>query len=28
MDFGVILIVANTLMAAFLYIIVKLIWQE
>jgi glycerol-3-phosphate acyltransferase PlsY len=28
MDFGVILIVANTLMAVFLYIVVKLIWQE
>lgn len=28
MDYGVILIVANTLMAVFLYVVVKLIWQE
>lgn len=27
-DFGVILIITNTLMAIFLYVIVRLIWQE
>lgn len=28
MDYGVILIVTNTLMAIFLYVVVKLIWQD
>ena len=28
MDIGVMLIVSNTLMAIFLYFVVKLIWQE
>jgi hypothetical protein len=27
MDFGIILLVSNALMAMFLYIVVKLIWQ-
>jgi hypothetical protein len=28
MDFGIILLISNTLMAIFLYIVVKLIWQD
>ncbi len=28
MDFGFILLISNTLMAVFLYVLVKLIWQE
>lgn len=28
MDFGIILLVSNTLMAIFIYVVVKLIWQD
>jgi hypothetical protein len=28
MDFGIILLISNTLMAIFLYILIKLIWQD
>jgi len=28
MDFGVLLIVTNTLMAAFIYVVVRMIWQD
>lgn len=28
MDFGLLLIVTNTLMAVFIYVLVRLIWQD
>jgi len=28
MEFGVILVATNTLMAAFIYFVIRLIWQE